>query len=492
MANIQDPRPRLDDQNRPLDNFNRQLDSFNPQAPLSPVLQSSEENYPPLEECQFEFKNDSYELNIALFAVRCLTTFSCLIGIILLLVNFIRGNKIKSWRLYFTTALSVLAWIAMTLYSDKIDYFCYEFLDRSLQTAAIYKCFQNFLHGFSLYLTLLLLAHLSDMQHRCHWFAFICTSIFVPLLYSVGLVIFDMRVRNQKDWIEACLIPQMKAENQDSIWTCDVKKHVSIAIDCIRTFFYNLVTTIILVAMSKSFCTSRLYGTYSEKRSKVVILVSRWTYSFLLLHNLVAITRLVIDIITRLDGLVEDTSTFTLTHEILSEIELILVILAIPMSYLMGSCPCRRNVRELDTVDKIYTDVWTTPSARNPSSLVNSRPTSATSGGTTSGSHPISAASGSRPASAATNTNPSGHMTSAGLQNGVVARRNHGSNSTLSSLNSSIDSVGELPSSRIGTNPGGGNGSDRKRRVRESYMEAVSMGSLNDDRGSMTSEPIDL
>ena len=73
-----------------------------------------------------------------------------------------------------------------------------------------------------------------------------------------------------------------------------------------------------------------------------------------------------------------------------------------------------------------------------------------------------------------------------GLQNGVVARRNHGSNSTLSSM----DSIGELPPSRITTNPGGG--SDRKRRVRESYMEAVSTGSLNDDRSSMTSEPIDL
>ena len=77
-----------------------------------------------------------------------------------------------------------------------------------------------------------------------------------------------------------------------------------------------------------------------------------------------------------------------------------------------------------------------------------------------------------------------------GLQNGVVARRNHGSNSTLSS----VDSIGSGPRGPgIATNPGGG-GPDRRKRVRESYMEAVSMSGsmINDDRSSMTSEPIDL
>ncbi len=76
-----------------------------------------------------------------------------------------------------------------------------------------------------------------------------------------------------------------------------------------------------------------------------------------------------------------------------------------------------------------------------------------------------------------------------GLQNGVVARRNHGSNSTLSS----VDSIGSGPRGGIATNPGGGD-PDRRKRVRESYMEAVSMSGsmINDDRSSMTSEPIDL
>merc|ERR1719219_154373 len=120
----------------------------------------------------------------------------------------------------------------------------------------------------------------------------------------------------------------------------------------------------------------------------------------------------------------------------------------------------------MDKVDKIYNDVWTTPSARNPSSVVNSRPPSAT------------------PRANTTSTSGGGPVS--GIQNGVVSRRNHGSNSTLSS----VDSIGELP--RIATNPGGGGGNERRKRVRESYMEAVSTGSLNDDRSSMTSDPIDL
>ena len=90
-----------------------------------PVLEDSEELHPPLEECEFG-DND-----IAFFIVRCLTLFFCLIGMILVLVNIIRGNRLKSWRLYFTTALSVFAWVALTLYQDKVDEFCVQELLRS-------------------------------------------------------------------------------------------------------------------------------------------------------------------------------------------------------------------------------------------------------------------------------------------------------------------------------------------------------------------------
>ena len=69
---------------------------INPQRPLdplSPILEDHEELY----EAICEFQNN----DIAFFVIRCLTLFSCLIGIILVLVNLFRGNRLKSWRLYF-------------------------------------------------------------------------------------------------------------------------------------------------------------------------------------------------------------------------------------------------------------------------------------------------------------------------------------------------------------------------------------------------------
>jgi hypothetical protein len=36
------------------------------------------------------------------------------------------------------------------------------------------------------------------------------------------------------------------------------------------------------------FCTTRLFGTYSERRNALVVVLSRWTFAFLLLHNLTA------------------------------------------------------------------------------------------------------------------------------------------------------------------------------------------------------------
>jgi len=448
-----------------------------PRDPLSPILEDHEELY----EAICEFQNN----DIVFFVIRCLTLFSCLIGILLVLVNLFRGNRLKSWRLYFLVAMSVFAWVAMTLYQDKVDDLCVQELLRSPETGSIYRCFRNFLHGFCLYLILLLLAHLSDMQHRCQWFGFIAAAIFVPLSYSVGLLIFDLRVRNQGEWI-----------NKEGIWTKEVQFQVKIAIDSVRVFLYNIVTTFLLFFMSKSFCTNRLYGTYSEKRSKVVVLVARWTFSFLLIHNLVTMTNFAFSIIIRLQ-VETGLDKFIIAHDILNEIELILVVLSVPMSYLMGiwaQCCCgiaRGNDMEMDKVDKIYTDVWTTPSALNPSSRpvpVNnsSRPPSATPSSITSRPASAAAANTSTTSIGGPPTRPS----STGLQNGVVARRNHGSNSTLSS----VDSIGSGPRGPgIATNPGGG-GPDRRKRVRESYMEAVSMSGsmINDDRSSMTSEPIDL
>ena len=117
----------------------------------------------------------------------------------------------------------------------------------------------------------------------------------------------------------------------------------------------------IITSQISSFCTNRLYGTYSEKRSKVVVLVARWTFSFLLIHNLVTMTNFAFSVIIRLDYeagvVVFESSVFkaiTITNNILDEIELILVVLSVPMSYLMGiwaQCCCgftRGNDMEMD------------------------------------------------------------------------------------------------------------------------------------------------
>jgi len=294
------------------------------------------------------------------------------------------------------------------------------------------------------------------MQHRSHWLLLITAVLLVPLLYSVGILVTDLRIS-----------PDIR-----------YKWFTTVPIDSVRTFLYNIITAILLLVMSRSFCTRTLYGTYSEQRSGLVVLVARWTYSFLLLHNCVAIAAYAITVVTKVPSELE-VEQLLLASVILEEVALVLITLAVPFSYITGllaQCCCgisRDNNMEMDKVDKIYTDVWTTPSARSSSTAAASAPVS------TSTTLPAAAQSG--------------------LQNGVVARRpqsrmnqgngasssSRGSNSTLNS----IDSIGELP--RIATNPAGSNSNRHNKRVRESYMEAVSMGSL-DDTLSSSSEPIDL
>ena len=239
---------------------------------------------------------------------------------------------------------------------------------------------------------------------------------------------------------------------------------------------------------SFSFCTRTLYGTYSEQRSGLVVLVARWTYSFLLLHNCVAIAAYAVTVVTKVPSEL-DLEQLTLASNILREVALVLITVAVPFSYITGllaQCCCgisRDNNMEMDKVDKIYTDVWTTPSARSSSTAAPSAPAST--------STTLPAQSGNSYQFSVSRVWSTSDF--AGLQNGIVARRpqsrmnqgNGGSNSTLNS----IDSIGELP--RIATNPAGGHSNRHNKRVRESYMEAVSMGSL-DDTLSSSSEPIDL
>merc|ERR1712061_140998 len=114
-----------------------------------------------------------------------------------------------------------------------------------------------------------------------------------------------------------------------------------------------------------------------------------------------------------------------------------------------------------------------TPSARNTTTTTN-----------TNGSKVLSSPTGTQ----MTSTNISS-SNSSGFQNGVVARRggrDSNASSNNSSLNSSFDSLGDLPNPRVGSNPRGHDYNARNERVRESYMEAVSTVSLDNDRGSIT------
>ena len=115
-----------------------------------------------------------------------------------------------------------------------------------------------------------------------------------------------------------------------------------------------------------------------------MVLIARWTYAFLLLHNLASIAAFAISVITREDSERSDLDKLDTILKILEEVSLILVTLSVPFSYIIGlmaQCCCgvsRENNMEMDKVDKIYTDVWTTPSARSTATAVtNTVPSSA-------------------------------------------------------------------------------------------------------------------
>ena len=197
-----------------------------PRSPLVPLLPEDDYDY---EEMYPKIQYELSTQDIVLFAVRCLTVFLCILGLVLFLVNIGRGNRLKSWRLYFLVALTVFSWVGMTLYQDHIDQYFVQEVTRYPQPRSIYWCFRNLVHGLTLYLIILLLAHLSDMQHRSHWLGLIATVVLVPLVYSIGILIADLRIE-----------PKVRYT-----W------YVVIAIDSIRIFLYNFITTILLFVMSR-------------------------------------------------------------------------------------------------------------------------------------------------------------------------------------------------------------------------------------------------
>ena len=66
-----------------------------------------------------------------------------------------------------------------------------------------------------------------------------------------------------------------------------------------------------------------------------------------------------------------DLELFIFSGNVMDEVALALIVLSVPFSYVVGmlaQCCCgvsRETNMEMDKVDKIYTDVWTTPSARS-------------------------------------------------------------------------------------------------------------------------------
>lgn len=276
--------------------------------------------------------------DLAFFIVRCFALFFCLVGIIIILVNICRGNKLKSWPLYLFVSISVFLWVAMTLYQDKIDEFCLnKFEELEPLYVSIYVCIQNFLYGFNLFMILVLLAHLSDIENRCKWIGLILSLIFVPLAFSVGVLVFDLQVKNQENWFDS-------SNSTGNGWSLEDRTHIYIDIDSVKILLYNILTTFLLFFMSKSFCTSRLYGTFSEKRNEIVVVVTRWTYAFLLIHNLVAIATFILNTLIslatltnlKIDEILSGLYYFELSRDILHEIELFTVILSVPISYVFG------------------------------------------------------------------------------------------------------------------------------------------------------------
>jgi len=310
-----------------------QIDVLNPQIANNDNLELDQIESDPIDPiCRLNMKELSVENNdLAFFIVRCFTLFFCFIGIFVILVNICRGNRLKSWPLYLCVTMSVFCWIAMTLYQEKIDEFCLEKL-KELEPLyiTIYWAIRNFLHGFSLYLILILLAHLSDIENKRKWVGLILALILIPLAFSVGLIIFDLQVKNLDNWIDF-------SNSTGNAWSQEEKIDIYIGIESVRILLYNIITTILLFVMSKSFCTSRLYGTFSEKRNEIVVIVTRWTYSFLLIYNLVSIGSYVLFILINLKSLeTENLKYLELARDILIEVELFTVVLSVPTSYVFG------------------------------------------------------------------------------------------------------------------------------------------------------------
>ena len=120
----------------------------------------------------------------------------------------------------------------------------------------------------------------------------------------------------------------------------------------------------IIIKSSFSLCTRRLYGTYSEQRSRLVVLISRWTFTFLILHNLTAMASYGAYIAIKEEVCSSCLDIATTVKQILDEVVLFLIVLAVPGSYLIAwLCQCICGIDddspslEMDKIDKVYQEV---------------------------------------------------------------------------------------------------------------------------------------
>lgn len=309
-------------------------------SPLPPINLANLEN-----DYEENWAPEDYELetlDIILMSLRCAITLICAVLIVLIFVSVARGLRVKSWRLYLLTGMTLFAWLGMSLYQDHIDTYYTHFVYREAQTESIYRCVRNLVHGLTLYLIVLLLSHMSDFQHHGSWLGLVFSVILVPLVYSVALLIVDLRLDNQirRDW------------------------RTEVGISSVRVAFFNVATTVLVFVLTRRICTRTLYGTYEDERRPLVVLMARWTYVFLVLHNLTEMASFASGVVARLPT-TEDYETVSLVHRCLDEAKYFVIVLAVPFSYViagLANCCCGVDDQsdshvEMDGMDKIYQEV---------------------------------------------------------------------------------------------------------------------------------------
>ena len=108
-------------------------------------------------------------------------------------------------------------------------------------------------------------------------------------------------------------------------------------------------------------CTRTLYGTYEDHRRPLVVLTARWTFVFLVAHNLTETASFISATLARIPSLDPISETTTQVQQVLDEVKYLLIVLAVPFSYVvaaLANCCCGvESNSDFDGMDKIYSEV---------------------------------------------------------------------------------------------------------------------------------------